>query len=407
MYGALNRDTHLYPPHKKSSVHLTTTYVRRSGRITIGMRSGWTTPQGSAFSSPTPSPIPLEWPSQEAPGSGLTASTPVSGVSAPVCTNGVWPPLRPVSVAQKSKPPHGLHGLTFLDDETIEWLLNTCPEIECGQAVVTTTGSKEGRKFIFATGVMSIRIICRTENYGTIRRMFTFKRIAKKNGKSPPLAKGHKINFIAINYTKWPKRTTNTLWGRNVKILNELLRKKTWYQALLCYCCRKRDIQLKNIYEASCKFETVQQLCLIYCMWWQYLIKVVMYQDFNCVSILLCLFSKGNFVELTTVRRLLFLDTNFWWEVAMSKINKRRKMQRMQGNVIYAPIRSWDEIGWIVVYRKRSINSVKHVKSSINYSNKNSLILQTNFAPLFDFTSYTFWPFLFCMRGHCFGIWFE
>jgi len=26
-------------------------------------------------------------------------------------------------------PPHGLHGLTVLDDETIEWLLNTCPEI--------------------------------------------------------------------------------------------------------------------------------------------------------------------------------------------------------------------------------------------------------------------------------------
>jgi len=26
-------------------------------------------------------------------------------------------------------PPHGLHGLTVLDDETTEWLLNTCPEI--------------------------------------------------------------------------------------------------------------------------------------------------------------------------------------------------------------------------------------------------------------------------------------
>jgi len=30
--------------------------------------------------------------------------TPGSDVSAPVCTNGVWPPLRPVSVAQKNKP---------------------------------------------------------------------------------------------------------------------------------------------------------------------------------------------------------------------------------------------------------------------------------------------------------------
>jgi len=27
------------------------------------------------------------------------------------------------------RPPHGLHGLMVLDDETIEWLLNTCPEI--------------------------------------------------------------------------------------------------------------------------------------------------------------------------------------------------------------------------------------------------------------------------------------
>jgi len=51
---------------------------------------------------------------------------------------GVWPPLRPVNVAQKinrrrrrssHQSPHGLHDLTLLDDETIEWLLNTCPEI--------------------------------------------------------------------------------------------------------------------------------------------------------------------------------------------------------------------------------------------------------------------------------------
>ena len=31
--------------------------------------------------------------------------------------------------------PYGAHGLTVLDDETTEWLLNTCPEIWCGQAV--------------------------------------------------------------------------------------------------------------------------------------------------------------------------------------------------------------------------------------------------------------------------------
>jgi len=27
------------------------------------------------------------------------------------------------------RPPHGLHSLAVLDDETIEWLLNTCPEV--------------------------------------------------------------------------------------------------------------------------------------------------------------------------------------------------------------------------------------------------------------------------------------
>jgi len=35
---------------------------------------------------------------------GLTASAPVSGVSDPTYTNGVWLPLRPVSVAYKNKP---------------------------------------------------------------------------------------------------------------------------------------------------------------------------------------------------------------------------------------------------------------------------------------------------------------
>jgi len=47
---------------------------------------------------------PPERPSQQGPGSGLIASAPASGISADVCTNEVWPPLRPVSVAQKNKP---------------------------------------------------------------------------------------------------------------------------------------------------------------------------------------------------------------------------------------------------------------------------------------------------------------
>jgi len=52
MHDPSNRDTHLYPPHNNSSVYLTTiTYMRRSGRITSGMRSGRTTLQDCALSS--------------------------------------------------------------------------------------------------------------------------------------------------------------------------------------------------------------------------------------------------------------------------------------------------------------------------------------------------------------------
>jgi len=63
MHDASNRDTHLYPPHNNSLVYLTTTtYVRRTGRITNGMRIGRTVPQDSAFSSPTPANTPPERP---------------------------------------------------------------------------------------------------------------------------------------------------------------------------------------------------------------------------------------------------------------------------------------------------------------------------------------------------------
>jgi len=45
------------------------------------------------------------------------------------------------------RPLHELHGLIFLDDETTEWLLNTCPEILHGQAVEKRrTRSNEGRR---------------------------------------------------------------------------------------------------------------------------------------------------------------------------------------------------------------------------------------------------------------------
>ena len=67
----------------------TTTYVRRSGRITDGTRCGWTTLQRLHTFIPDTGTHPPEWPFQEQPGSGLTASAPVSDVSASACTNGL------------------------------------------------------------------------------------------------------------------------------------------------------------------------------------------------------------------------------------------------------------------------------------------------------------------------------
>jgi len=51
---------------------------------------GWKTLQDSALSSSTPAPTLLEWPLQEQRESGLTASAPVSDVTAPACTNGAY-----------------------------------------------------------------------------------------------------------------------------------------------------------------------------------------------------------------------------------------------------------------------------------------------------------------------------
>ena len=56
------------------------------------------------ISCPTSAPILLELPFQEQHGFGLITSTQASNVSGPAYTNGVWPPLQPVSVVQKNKP---------------------------------------------------------------------------------------------------------------------------------------------------------------------------------------------------------------------------------------------------------------------------------------------------------------
>jgi len=51
-----------------------------------GMRSGWRTLQDPVLSSPKSATTLQEWPCPEQRGSGLTASLPVSGVSAPAYT---------------------------------------------------------------------------------------------------------------------------------------------------------------------------------------------------------------------------------------------------------------------------------------------------------------------------------
>ena len=102
-HGASKRDTHLYPPHNMSSVY---SNIRAAQWADYQWNAEWTDSpiRLRIFIPNTGTHPPPEWPSQEEPGSGLTTSAPVSDVSAPACTNGVWPPLRPVSVAQKNKP---------------------------------------------------------------------------------------------------------------------------------------------------------------------------------------------------------------------------------------------------------------------------------------------------------------
>ena len=125
------------PLHSNSLASLTTTtYVRYSGRIINGTRSGQKTPHFNSRHRYTPP----EWPSQEEPGSGLTVSAPVSDGRFRSCLY-MWGMASSAACecgAEKQTVDHvvlqcpihrPLHGLTFLDDETTEWLLNTCPEI--------------------------------------------------------------------------------------------------------------------------------------------------------------------------------------------------------------------------------------------------------------------------------------
>jgi len=95
------KSRHRFVPAAQLTVHLTTTYVRRTGRITNGTWSGWTTLRDSVLSFPTSAPT-------------------LPDTSAPVCTNGVWPPLRLVSLAQKNEP----STMLFSNVQSIDLLMD-------------------------------------------------------------------------------------------------------------------------------------------------------------------------------------------------------------------------------------------------------------------------------------------
>ena len=126
-----------------------------SGRIIDGRRRGRTTLRDSVLSSPTPASTLLELPLREQCGFGLPASAPMSDVSASACANGVCGCGAQEHTVDDInlqcpiyRPPHGLHGLTVLDDQTIEWLLNSCPEIYWGLAADSNNSLKPRRRFL-------------------------------------------------------------------------------------------------------------------------------------------------------------------------------------------------------------------------------------------------------------------
>ena len=137
-----------HPPHNNSSVHLTTTTeMRRTGRITDRMRGGWrNTTRLRTFIPDT---------GTHTPGMDLPRTVWVrlnrlhTGVGrfrsylhkwgmvySAACECDVEEQtVDHVFLAVESVqcwPPYGLCGLTILDDKTIEWLLNTCTEIQYG-----------------------------------------------------------------------------------------------------------------------------------------------------------------------------------------------------------------------------------------------------------------------------------
>jgi len=107
---------------------------------------GTAAPKNSVLSSPKSPPTLLKWPCQGRHGPGL-APPPCPTFPLVLTQRGMAPCAACECGAEERTvdhlvlhypihlPPYGMHGPTVLDDETIEWLLNTCPEIYCGLAV--------------------------------------------------------------------------------------------------------------------------------------------------------------------------------------------------------------------------------------------------------------------------------
>ena len=134
------------PAAQQLIVHLTTTEVWHSGRITNGMWKGWRALRDPLLSTATHSPaiaLPRTvWVQFNCLriniGRFRSCLHKWGMASSATCECGAEEQIVDHVVLQCliHRPPHGLHDLTVLDDETIEWLLNTCPDIWCGQAVV-------------------------------------------------------------------------------------------------------------------------------------------------------------------------------------------------------------------------------------------------------------------------------
>jgi len=125
------KSRHPFVPPPNSSVRLTTTAeVWRSGRIMDGIRSGLATVQDSVLSSPTSAPTFPEWPANNSVDPANRLHTYVGRfrsclrkwgmVPSAACECGAEEPTvdHVVLHCPIHRPPHRVHGMTVLDDET-------------------------------------------------------------------------------------------------------------------------------------------------------------------------------------------------------------------------------------------------------------------------------------------------